>query len=56
MYWTATFFAAAIAVWDLANFLYGLSEGQPIIRVAALALAAAIWLFGWGCRCALADR
>ena len=54
IYWAATIAAAMIVAWDLAGFLYGLSQGEPILRVASLVVAAVIWLIGRGCRAALA--
>jgi hypothetical protein len=55
LYWAATIVAAVIVVWDLADLLYGLSQGEPILRIAALVVAAFIWLIGRGCRAALAE-
>lgn len=56
LYWTATIAAAVIAAWDVVDFLYGLSQGQPILRIVALVVAAIIWLLGRGCRYALAGH
>jgi hypothetical protein len=55
LYWAATTVAAVIVLWNLADFLYGLSQGQPILRIASLLMAAIIWLIGRGCRAALAE-
>jgi len=46
--------AAAIVSWDVLEFLYGLSQGEPIIPIVALSSAALIWLLGRGCRQVLA--
>jgi hypothetical protein len=54
LYWTATVIAAAIVLWDVVQFLHGLSQGEPIIPIAALSFAAVIWLVGRGCRQVLA--
>jgi hypothetical protein len=54
LYWTATITAAAIVSWDVLEFLYGLSQGEPIIPIVALSSAALIWLLGRGCRQVLA--
>ncbi|MFZ3358855.1 MAG: hypothetical protein WCA56_16620 [Xanthobacteraceae bacterium] len=56
LYRAATIVALAIVFWDAANFVYGLSQGEPIIRVAGLLLAGAIWLIGLCCRFMLTDR
>jgi len=55
-YWTATIIAAAIVLWDVVGFFYGLSQGEPIIPIAALSFAAVIWLLGRSCRQVLAGH
>jgi len=43
-------------LWDVVGFLYGLSQGEPIIPIAALSFAALIWLLGRSCRQVLAGH
>jgi len=38
------------------NYVYNVSEGRPLIPVAALVVAGVIWLIGWSCRAVLNDR
>jgi len=56
LYWLATILAAALAIWVLTDFLYGLSQGVPILRIAALTCAIVIWLIGCGFRSMLAGH
>lgn len=48
-----SFFAAVLAMWSAADYLYNLSENYPVLNVTALTLAGAIWLAGFICRRAL---
>ena len=52
LYRAAAFIAAIVAMVAVFNFIYNLSQGEPIIPVPALALAGIMWLAGLGCRCA----
>ncbi len=47
IYWTATTIAILIATLAILN---GASETEPVIPIAALLFAGAIWLIGWVCR------
>ncbi len=51
VYWTATTIATLIATLAILNEA---SEREPVIPLAALLLAGAIWLIGWVCRQLLA--
>ena len=53
IFWIASTVAAALTLWVAADFLFGLETRFPVINLAGLILAAAIWLFGWLCRFAL---
>jgi hypothetical protein len=46
----ATLIAVLIALFAVFNFFDNLSEGEPIVPLFALALAAIIWMIGFGCR------
>ena len=48
VYWAATIFAGLILV--LAAASYFANPNMPIIRLAPLLIAIAIWLIGWACR------
>jgi hypothetical protein len=59
LYRAATILAALVALLAMMNFIDNFSESEPIVPLPALALAAALWLIGLGCRYALgacADR
>jgi hypothetical protein len=49
-YWLATIVAGLILVLAAANTLYTASISDPIVPIAALLLAGAIWVIGWFCR------
>jgi hypothetical protein len=42
--------AAIIAMLAVFNFIYNLSQGEPIVSLPALVLAGIVWLTGLGCR------
>jgi hypothetical protein len=46
LYRAATVIAGLVAVLAIVNFLDNISEGEPMVPVAALGLAAIIWLIG----------
>lgn len=46
---TAAIVAGLVALLAISNFLYNVSEGEPIFPVAALGFAAIIWLAGRCC-------
>lgn len=50
VYTTTTVLAALIAALSLTSTFYEVSDSEPIVPVAALVLAAAIWVGGWFCR------
>jgi hypothetical protein len=56
VYWTTTILSALIAALSLISTFYEVSESEPIVPVAALLLAAAIWFSGWFCRHLLTGR
>jgi hypothetical protein len=56
LYWMAAAIAALVAVLTIASALNEVSEGEPVIPLAALLLAGAIWLIGWVCRRLLSGR
>jgi hypothetical protein len=49
-YRAASIIAGLIALLAIANTIYNISEGEPVIPVVALALAGLVWLIGWLCR------
>ena len=51
LYRAAAIVAGLVALLALLNFIYNVSEGEPMIPVAALGLAAIIWPIGLCCRC-----
>jgi uncharacterized membrane protein len=56
VYWTATTVAGLIVLVALASYFSNAAAGEPVIPIAALLLAGAIWLVGWVCRHVLAGR
>jgi hypothetical protein len=56
LYWTITSIAALIVMWDIANFFYGLSRGEPILHIVTLIVALVIWLIACACRLLLAEH
>jgi hypothetical protein len=50
LYRAATIIAGLVAVFAIVNYLDNISEGEPMVPVAALGLAAIIWLIGLCCR------
>jgi len=56
LFWTATIIAGLIVVWEVWGYVYDAERGEPIIWIAPLLLAAAIWLVGWACRYMFAGR
>lgn len=50
LYRAAAFIAGLVALMAALNSLYNFSEGEPNVPVAALELAAIIWLIGFFCR------
>ena len=53
---TATIIAGLIVVSAIVSFVFNADKGVPIISLAALLLAAAIWLVGLVCRHVLTAR
>ena len=49
-YWTTTVIAGLLLAWVLWSYGFKGAEGQPVILIAPLLLAAVIWLTGWACR------
>jgi len=56
LYWTATIIAGLLVAWAVWSYVYNSIRGEPIILIAPLVLAGAIWLAGWACRNVLARR
>jgi len=56
VYWTATIIAVLIMLVAVAGYVSNAGKGLPVISIAALLLAGAIWLVGWACRNVLASR
>ena len=56
LYRAAAFIAAIVAMLAVFNFIYNLSQGEPIVPLPALALAGIVWLTGLGCRWVLGTR
>ena len=50
LYRAAVILAGLVALLAVLNFLYNFSEGEPIVPIAAVGLAATIWLTGLCCR------
>lgn len=55
-YWAGTMIAGLLVLWVIWSYVSNSESGEPIIRIAPLVLAAAIWLAGRACRRALAER
>ena len=49
-YRAAAIIAVLIIALDAINFLYQATQGEPMIPIAPLLVAAAIWLIGYSCR------
>jgi len=47
LFWLTTVLAGLIVLWVAWDYLYGLSEGFPVLNVHALLIAAVIWLLGF---------
>lgn len=43
-------FAPIIVFFAGINFVYRTGQGDPMVPVAALLVAAVVWLLGWFCR------
>jgi hypothetical protein len=56
LYWGASTLAGLILALAAANYLYNVSQGLPLIPIAALAVAGVVWLTGRSCRDILNDR
>ena len=56
VYWIATIVAGLIVVVVLLGYFSNAAAGEPVIPIAALLLAGAIWLIGWVCRYVIAER
>jgi uncharacterized membrane protein len=56
VYWMTTIVAGLIVVVVLAGYFSNAAAGEPVIPIAALLLAGAIWLIGWVCRYVIAER
>jgi len=52
-FWSATVVAALLTLWVAYEFFYGLEQHFPVINIAGLIVASAIWAVGWLCRFAL---
>jgi hypothetical protein len=50
LYWIATTVAILMVMLVLADFMVGLAQGYPIVRIVALIAAIGIWLLGCACR------
>ena len=55
-YRPASIIAGLIVLLAIANTIYNISEGEPLIPVVALALAGVVWLIGWSCRSIFDDE
>ena len=51
LYRAAATIAGLVALPAILDFLYNVSEGEPMVPVAALGFAAMIWFIGLCCRC-----
>ena len=47
LFWLTTILAGLIVLWVAWDYLYGLTEGFPVLNVHALLIAAVIWLLGF---------
>jgi uncharacterized membrane protein len=56
LYRGTTAFALIIVLFAFVNFAYQTGQGEPMIPVAALFAAGAVWLLGWFCRHVSAER
>lgn len=56
IYWAATIIAGLIVVLVIWGYLSNIAEGDPVISIAPLLLAGAIWLAGWACRRGFTER
>jgi hypothetical protein len=56
LYWTASVIAALIVAGVIWDYMYGILNGDPIIRIIPMLFAGAIWLGGCACRHVLATR
>jgi hypothetical protein len=56
LYWTATILAGLIVIGVIAGYISSINEGEAIIPVVALLVAAVIWLIGRACRAILGGR
>ena len=56
LYWMATILAGLIVAVVIAGYFSNAAAGEPVIPIAALLLAGAIWLIGWVCRNLIAGR
>ena len=54
-YRAASIIAGLLVLLVIANTIYNISEGEPVIPVVALVLAGLVWLIGWSCRSIFAD-
>ena len=50
LYWLATIVAALMLVFIIADLFISWGQGQPILRIFALATAVLVWLIGRACR------
>ncbi len=55
-YRITTILAGLVATLAVVSYLFKAPRGMPIVSIAALALAAGIWLSGWAGRHLIADR
>jgi hypothetical protein len=51
LYRAAATIAGLVALTAMLDFFYDVSEGEPMVPVAALGFAAMIWFIGLCCRC-----
>jgi uncharacterized membrane protein YvlD (DUF360 family) len=53
IFWLTSAIAAALTLWVVSDFLFGVETRFPVINFVGLLLAAAIWGVGWIFRFAL---
>ena len=56
IYWVATIVAGLIVIFVAWGYVSNISEGYPVIPIAPLLCAGAIWLAGRVCRHGLTER
>ena len=50
LYWAASLIATLLVALVLYGQFFGTGDGEVLAQIEVILLAAAIWVFGWGCR------